>query len=78
MTMSADFPFNDATSDSDSRDCENIVVDCVGDSTVRPVRPELRQYLLALRERMARWEAQRHEENPGEAPPNGSQSEQGT
>jgi hypothetical protein len=48
----------------DSRDCVNFVVDGIGDSTVRPLRPQLLQFALAERERLARWQEQIEEQRP--------------
>ena len=48
------FPGDD--SGFDSRDCLIIYDDGPGDTTVRPCRPELLPYLLAEREKIARWE----------------------
>ncbi len=46
-------PIND--SGFDSLDCVDVVVTLPGDTTVRPVRPALRAYLLAEREKLIRY-----------------------
>ena len=42
----------------DSRDCVNLIIDGPGDTTVRPCRPELLPFLMAEREKLARWHAE--------------------
>jgi hypothetical protein len=59
----------ESTSGFDSRDCTNVVVDLVGDQTVRPLRASLREIFLAERDRRARLLAeiaanQRAEQSP--------------
>jgi hypothetical protein len=52
----------------DSRDCVIIFSDGPGDTTVRPCRPELLPYLLAERERLARWGEQIQRKPPSDEP----------
>ena len=45
-----------------SRDCIDIVFTSKGDTTVRPMRPKLRQLALAEKERLAKMMAQLQQE----------------
>jgi hypothetical protein len=58
----------------DSSDCVNIIIDGFGDTTVRPMRPELRALILAERERHARLREQMRAEQAQDkpAPPDAS------
>jgi hypothetical protein len=59
MLMNSPAPvpsFHDTLLSFNSLDCIDLVVNVVGDSTVRPLRPELLRQALAERERLARWE----------------------
>jgi hypothetical protein len=41
--------------DPNSLDCIDLIIDRPGDTTVRPCRPELLPFLMAEREKLARW-----------------------
>jgi hypothetical protein len=56
-----DLDFN-PESTFDSRDCVNLIIDGPGDTTVRPCRPELLPFLMAEREKLARWQAENEKE----------------
>jgi hypothetical protein len=48
--------FSPQPSGSDSRDCVDIIIDAVGDTTVRPIPPHLLPYALAEREKLAKYQ----------------------
>ncbi len=52
----------------DSLNCVNLIVDALGDTTVRPLRPSLVKLALAERERLARWQGQANEARPSQKP----------
>ena len=57
MSSPSDEPVSHGSpSGFDSWDCVNLVIDTPGDTTVRPLRPELVPLALAERERIARWQ----------------------
>jgi hypothetical protein len=56
----------------------NLIIDAVGDTTVRPLRPSLLKLALAERERLARWQAQRQEAQDSEKPADGAGPKQAT
>jgi hypothetical protein len=61
----------------DSRDCIDVVIDLVGDNTVRPPRPEYVKWAMAQRERRARlmelWKQQQEQEKAKGAPDTGNE-----
>jgi hypothetical protein len=61
--------FQSQTSGFDSRDCVNVVFECRGDKTVRPLRPQLLQLALAERERRARWQEEMKQSKSTDQPP---------
>jgi hypothetical protein len=63
---------------SDSRDCINIIVDGPGDTTVRPMRPELVKLIMAERERMARFLEELEQEARKANPSDDSDSKNGS
>jgi hypothetical protein len=54
-TPDEDVTFGNQVPDFDSHDTEIVVVNGPGDNSIRPSRPQIRQLLLAERERIARW-----------------------
>jgi hypothetical protein len=54
----------------DSRDCVNLFFDARGDTTVRPLRPELLQLALAERERLARLQELLNQQKRSDPPAN--------
>jgi hypothetical protein len=70
--MSASIPELPAPSEFDSRDCVNLLLEAQGDTTVRPLRPQLLKMALAERERLARSQQQGDVEGaeaPSDTPP---------
>jgi hypothetical protein len=81
-----DFPMSDSSSAPkfpnhssgfNSRYDIDLFVDLEGDTTVRPVRPELRKLVMAERERIARWQHLLEQQPPDQAPPDGTNPENG-
>jgi hypothetical protein len=60
--------FPEDPSGFDSRDCEIIIIDGPGDTTVRPPPPHLLPILLAERERLRRWQKLRDQSPPSDRP----------
>ena len=52
-------------------------IDGPGDTTVRPASPEMLPYLMAEREKLERWQAQRTQSPPTDQPDNGSDPKTG-
>jgi hypothetical protein len=50
----------------DSLDCLNLVLEGPGDNTIRPSPPHLLPFLMAEREKIARWQALRKQAPPPE------------
>jgi hypothetical protein len=67
MTASPDPTPNGPSPNFDSSDCVDLVFDGPGDTTVRPLRPELMKLALEERERIARWRQEAAEEAAREA-----------
>jgi hypothetical protein len=65
-------PLPDPWPESDSRDCVNIVIDCPGDNTVRPLSPEILKVLRAEREMIARWEEELKKQQASDQSTDGS------
>jgi hypothetical protein len=55
----------------DSLNCDNLVVDAVLDTTVRPIRPSSVKLALAEREKIARWGGQEGQSPPADKPADG-------
>ncbi len=66
-TSDYDSDFPKGTSGFDSQDCVIIYNDEPGDTTIRPSRPSLLPFLLAEREKLARWGGKLHPDQPPSA-----------
>jgi hypothetical protein len=55
----------------------NLIIDAVGDTTVRPLRPSLMKLAQAERDRLARWQAQAKEPRRSEKPADGPEPKNG-
>jgi hypothetical protein len=71
-TSHSDTAFPEEPSGFDSQDCEIIVIDGPGDTTVRPPSPHLLPFLLAERERLLRWQKPVDQSPPPDRPPDES------
>jgi hypothetical protein len=69
-------PHPNSSGGFDSRDCVDLMVDLIGDTTVRPIRPSLLKSALAERERIARWQAQANPTPPPSPPAEGIDPQQ--
>jgi len=73
--MNSAYPFPDHSSDSDSRDCIDVIVDAPGDNTVRLMDPNLKELILAERARRARLMEMMKQEQSEDKPANETDAE---
>jgi hypothetical protein len=64
-----------SSSGFDSRDCVNLIVDALGDTTGRPLRPSLMKLAQAERERLARWQPEVNEARAPDKPERGPRAQ---